>query len=148
MNITNLDYVGDYTILYFICKYSAIVLAFVILNIMLVTKEKERKSNKFRTAILTSAILTLLSCIGWAGAGIVRNKNISNFTSEIQRSISIDYEINSNQAYSDIIKLYDYVAVGKDFVTDDFVVYNKITEQDEKVRLEYKNGVLKIRGIL
>lgn len=148
MNITNLDYVGDYTILYFICKYSAIVLTFVLLNIMLVTKEKERKSNKFRTAILTSAILTLLSCIGWTGVGIARNKNISNFISEIQNSISTDYEINSNQAYSDIIRLYDYVAVGKDFVDNDFVVYNKVTEQDEKVRLEYKNGVLKVRGIL
>lgn len=148
MNITNLGYVGDYAILYYVCKYATIILGFIVLNIMLLTKKKEKETKAFKIAIITSIVLLLASCIGWANFGLKTDKNISNFIVEVQDNISTDYAINSESAYQDIAKVYDCTAIGKDFVSDDFVVYNKITKQDEKVRLEYKNGVLKIRGIL
>jgi hypothetical protein len=147
MNITNLDYVGDYTILYNICRFSAIIITFITLNVMIMIKDKYRKQRPYKYTVITGFIIAVISIIGWLALSLARTDNVYKFANDIQANMSTDYKLTS-EAYTTISRLYDDIAVGKDYSSKELLLYNKVSNQEVKVELIYKNNVIKIRGIL
>lgn len=147
MNITNLDYVGDYTILYNICRFGAVIVTFITLNVMIMIKDKYKKQKPYKYTVITGFIIAVIGIIGWFALSRARTDNIYKFADDIQANMSTDYELTS-EAYTAISRLYDDIAVGKDHSSKEIILYNKLSKQEVKVELIYKDNIIKIRGIL
>ena len=147
MNITNLDYVGDYTILYNICRFGAVIVTFITLNVMIMIKDKYKKQKPYKYTVITGFIIAVISIIGWFALSRARTDNVYKFADAIQANMSTDYELTT-EAYTAISRLYDDIAIGKDYSSKELLLYNKVSKQEVKVELVYKNNIIKIRGIL
>lgn len=148
MNITSLDYVGDYTILYNICKFGAIIITFITLNIMSMVKDKYRKQKPYKCTVITGFIIAAISAVGWFTLSQARADNVYKFADDIQANMSTDYELKTPEAYTAISELYDCIAIGKDYSSKELLVYDKLSNQEVKVEIICKNNIIKIRGIL
>lgn len=147
MNITSLDYVGDYTILYNICRFGAVIVTFITLNVMIMIKDKYKKQRPYKCTVIAGFIIAIICSIGWFALSRARTDNVYKFADDIQANMSTDYELTS-EAYTAISGLYDDIAVGKDHSSKELLLYNKVSKQEVKVELIYKDNVIKIRGIL
>lgn len=149
MNLAGLDYVGSYSILYYATKVAALILGFGILNFIILSKSNFRKTKKFKIINIVALATTVACILVSLFAYNERKENIYKLTIAIQENVSTDYSIlTSADAYEEIIELYDNIALGKDYYTDNFIIYNKVTNKEETVELMYKEGILRIRGIL
>ena len=110
-------------------------------------KDKYKKRKAYKYTVITGFIIAVIGIIGWFALSRARTDNIYKFADDIQANMSTDYELTS-EAYTAISRLYDDIAVGKDHSNKELLLYNKVSKQEVKVELIYKDNIIKIRGIL